>query len=245
MPRLSFIIAIALLVCLGLAGCASNPSSEPSSSRDNNPVRWIGRWVGVNDQHYLQIMPVNRADHYRLTIRNGYRRPRHYDAWRVADGLDFMQDAQAATVRTGRGDEGTTPELAILDDCLIVHAGDTPAEAYCRRPATADGLPLQRGSYVQVRAHCWDASPADMLYYDGQGIARADQHACRASIMRQQGVIYTLANNCHAQTDNTATTEQTAVTVVDDEHFALAPFDGDTTLYEYCPGQTIPASIQR
>lgn len=189
-------------------------------------------------------MPVKRSGHYRLTIRHGYPRPRHYDAWSVADGLDFKQDGSAATIRPSSGEDSPHAALVTLDDCLRVRHSDTrPAQIYCRRPSTADALPLQRGAYTRVRTQCWDAAPADKIYYDGTGIARSDQQACRASVMDQQGIIYTLAGSCERAVSGDRRTRQIQVTVADDRHFALQPFGGQTTLYEYCPGQSIPNSV--
>lgn len=244
MQRLVCATVVGLFCCFVLAGCASQPRANEAASASDDALHWIGRWVGRNDRHYLQIMPLNRSGHYRLTIRNGYPRPRHYDAWTVADGLDFMRDGSAASIRSSRGDSSGQPALATLDDCLRISRSDNhPPRTYCRRPATADAVPLQRGTYTQVRTHCWNAAPADRVYYDGVGIARSDQHACRASVMNQQGVIYTLADSCSQQVSGRRSTQQISITVVDDTHFSLQPFDGDTTLYQYCPGKPIPASV--
>lgn len=243
MLRVACTTVAGLLCCFVLAGCASHPGPAGGPESEDNAQQWIGRWVGQDDRHYLQIMPVKRSGHYRLTIRNGYPRPRHYDAWTVADGLDFKQDGSATTIRPGNGEDSPHPALATLDNCLRVrHSDHRPVHIYCRRPATADALPLQRGAYTRVRTHCWNAVPADRIYYDGTGIARSDQRACRASIMSQQGVIYTLADSCARSVSGHRSTRQIQITVADDTHFALQPFDGQTTLYQYCPGRPIPAS---
>lgn len=244
MPRAACTTVASLICCLVLTGCASYPNPAGEAKHTDRALHWIGRWVGRDDRHYLQIMPVKRSDHYRLTIKQGSPRPRHYDAWMVADGLDFMQDDSAATIRPSNGENSRQPALATLDNCLQVrHSDNRPAQTYCQRPATSDALPLQRGSYTRVRAHCWNAGPADRIYYNGTGIARSDQRACRASIMNQQGIIYTLADSCEQAVSGHRSTRQIRVTVADDTHFALQPFDGQTTLYQYCPGQPIPNSI--
>lgn len=244
MPRAAYTTVTSLLCCLVLAGCASHPATTTAAAHTDNPLHWIGRWVGGNDRHYLQIMPVKRSGHYRLTISNGHRRPRHYDAWTVADGLDFMQNGTAATIRSSSGSASQQPALSSLDNCLQVRNSNRPSHTYCRHPATADALPLQRGAYTRVRTHCWNAGPADRIYYDGLGIARSNQRACRASLIKQQGVIYTLADNCTRAVSHQRSTQQINITVVDDSHFALQPFDGKTTLYQYCPGRPIPASVR-
>lgn len=250
-----------LLVCLAtlpvlLVGCASGtgtgtsspPGSGPQSSEADypaNPARWIGRWVGPSSRDYLQIMPLARTRHYAVTLQSGYTHARYFDAWQVNTGLDFQRDDQAATIRAGHGSQGLDPAMAELNDCLLLtnKATGEPPTAYCRRADTADALPLARGSYVQVRSTCWDAAPADLLYFDGTGLAEADQRACRAAITRQQGISYTLTESCTPALGGQRVASRAQIIVADDRHFARQPVGGEATLYEYCPGKPIPSSI--
>ncbi|MDA3919570.1 MAG: hypothetical protein PF501_02635 [Salinisphaera sp.] len=251
--------AAACVFCLlFIAGCASRPSppapqpSPPpptSLSLHSGPSDWIGRWVGTRQTFYLQILPTGRVSHYQLVFRDTYVRAQTFDA-RVTPNhqqLVFLRGGNRLTVSAGPSDQATgAPALDGLDDCLIVRSGDAshPPQAFCRRPATADALPVDRGTYVRARKQCWNAFPDDMLYFDGQGLARGGEQACHASLISQQGVIFNIAENCTDAASHKRTTEQQTITVADDRHFALQPFGGKTDLYSYCPGKPVPAWVK-
>lgn len=258
LPRLVAVAVFATL--LGLSGCAApshkpkpnlRPAEAPRTKRppvaQTGPGQWLGRWVGVRQAFYLQIMPTARRDHYRLALRNVYAPPQVYDAWRSSEWqLSFLRGGERVTVNTGRAEDvPQAVELVAQDNCLILRSDDPAAtpEVFCRRPGTGDALPLSRGTYTRVRTHCWNAMRDDLLYFDGLGLAHEGQSACHASLMRQEGVIFTVAENCGQQAPGSPTTEQQSITVADSNHFAFQADGQPTQLYQYCPGKPIPDSM--
>jgi len=59
-------------------------------------------------------------------------------------------------------------------------------------------LPIQVGTYVRAGSDCKDPPFAAMMTYDGKAFADPHSHACRSTIIRQEGKAYTVQTSCIA-----------------------------------------------
>jgi len=123
-----------------LAACgkpAAPPADMPAIAAAANPPKasvaaspgedWAGKWVGVEGLA-LEIAPraamPGRHD-IRITLMDGTTT---HEGTGTADGISFMRDGQAETIRAGTGADTGLKWLADKTDCLIIK----PGEAFCR-----------------------------------------------------------------------------------------------------------------
>ncbi|MGB7755874.1 MAG: hypothetical protein WBL23_07400 [Salinisphaera sp.] len=245
-PLYRLILGLPLIAALSVAGCATPTPTDGASQTPArsipapaDPADWVGRWQGPGPgAASLTIMP--RADgHFEIDRRNDQGVATHYEATATGGRLYFQRLGKTLAIRPGRGSETGDPALADLSDCLLVVPD---GGGYCRRPDSADALPLTPGAYVTVKTSCNAAQRTDTLFFTGAGIARPGQNACRASLVGQQGMIFHLDDSCAGGAASSGANE--TISVPDAHHMAVAANGRPAALYRYCATGLLPPAIQ-
>ncbi|GAB3676255.1 hypothetical protein [Salinisphaera aquimarina] len=245
----ALIAVLFTLLALSLAGCVTpagtsgaTSAPQPLDAPGDRPADWIGRWHAPSGR-FIQIMPTARSGYFELTLGDAAGHETNMAALASDGRLYFTRAGEALALRPGNGAETGVAALAGRRLCLIVVPGP---EGYCRTPDTADALPLTTGAYAPVSQDCWEPTPADLVYFDGQILTTPAAPRCATPLLDHTGVIFSLGSQCTTTAGATAppASATARVTVVDDKRFALDDAQGDTALYQYCPTSHLPTALR-
>lgn len=118
-----------LLVVLSLstlAACQQSTPPQPEVITDTPSLasQWQGRWTGPEGT-LLDLEP--RADGVGITVHS-LDGPDSYQGTEQADGIQFVRNGKAETIRAGDGEATGMKWLLDKQNCLVIRLG----EGFCR-----------------------------------------------------------------------------------------------------------------
>ncbi len=106
-------------------------------------------------------------------------------------------------------------------------------------PAVENTLALEPGLYVIDGSDCADPANAGLRVWTGQGLEGSATRGCRFEVSSREGEVYTGTQSCTNTGDDSNTTTELSIEVLEPGSIVLTEADGPTHL-TLCPEGQMP-----